>query len=132
QWSREDTSVLATGSTGERSLYQVPATGGQPVSLALAQSLGTTVPAYPAFLPDGRHFLYFATPSRTIWVGSIDSAETTRVVNADSHAQYVASPHLIFVPPPTLFAQPFDANAAATTGDPTAIAEQISADPLRY
>jgi Tol biopolymer transport system component len=131
-WSSDGTIVFGSGITGPRSLNLVPAAGGQPVPLALSQSLGTIVPSFPAFLPDGRRFLYLASPSSSVWVGSIDSSETTRVVNADSQAQYVAPGRVIFVRQGTLFEQPFDVSTATATGTPTAVAEQISADPQQY
>jgi eukaryotic-like serine/threonine-protein kinase len=65
-WNHDGTIVFASGGAGSASLFQVPSAGGRPVALSLSRSLGTTVPRYPTFLPDGRHFLYFAFPSSTI------------------------------------------------------------------
>jgi eukaryotic-like serine/threonine-protein kinase len=131
-WSRDNTIVFATGGSGATSLFQVRASGGKPTLLALSATLGTTVPRYPAFLPDSRHFVFFASPSNTVWIGSIDSTQTTRLLNADSQAQYVGPSHLLVVRQGTLVDQPFDAAKGALSGEAMPIAQQVTADALGY
>ena len=50
---------------------------------------------FPSFLPDGRHFLFHSDSSNQaqagVFVGSLDSDETTLVVTADSGAVFDAS-----------------------------------------
>src|SRR5207302_3316036 len=83
---------------------------------------------FPSFLPDGRHFLFY-TNGRSeqdgIYVGSLDSQDSRRVVGAESSAVY-ASGHLLFVRQSTLLAQPFDLKTAATTGDPVPVADHVT------
>ena len=58
-WNREGVIVFAPGGWGP--LYQVSAAGGQPSPVtALDQSRFETSHRWPFFLPDGKHFVYFA------------------------------------------------------------------------
>jgi hypothetical protein len=78
---------------------------------------------WPSFLPDGRHFLYFAPGG--VFVGSLDSTETKRVLAVDSKAEYVPPGYVVFVRERTLFAQPFDSNRLEVTGEAVPVADQV-------
>ena len=84
---------------------------------------------WPYFLPDGRHFLYFAhsrnPENSAIYVGSLDSKETKLVLNVASAALYSPPGYLLFVRAGTLLAQPFDADRLELKGDASPIAEGI-------
>ena len=87
----------------------VPETGGAAAPLTLASAKGAQ-PLYPLFLPDGRHFLYFAPGApdvRGVYVGDVTKPETRRVVDSSAAAVYT-SDHLLFVRQEGLFAQRFD------------------------
>ena len=65
-----------------QALLRLPPSGGAPVpATELDRLRGDTYHCCPAFLPDGRHFLYFvsaASPERTgIYLGSLDSKAST-------------------------------------------------------
>jgi hypothetical protein len=83
---------------------------------------------WPQFLPDGRRFLYYqrsAQPAHQgIYVTSLDSPESTRVLASETRAVY-ASPHLLFVRDGILFAQPFDDRTLRTSGEPTRLADGV-------
>ena len=89
-------------------------------------------------LPDGRHFLYSVSAplgKRSISVGSLEAKpeaqETTPVVRSDFGAVFVPASrgsndgHLLLVEAGTLVAQPFDAAARKTTGEPRPIANNV-------
>jgi len=64
-------------------------------------------------LPDGRHFLYYASRGEgeepgEIFVGSLDQQPPRRVVESSSLAMFAAPGYLLFVRGKTLLAQPFD------------------------
>jgi serine/threonine protein kinase/Tol biopolymer transport system component len=88
---------------------------------------------WPHFLPDGRHFLYFARSSEpnnsAIYVGSLDSPERTRIPGAESMAVYTEPGYLVFRRGETLWAQPFSTSKLMVTGDPVRIADQIAIGP---
>jgi len=130
-WSRSG--VIVFSPTATSGLSQVPATGGQPTAITKLDAAHFQVShRLPSFLPDGRHFLFFAVPSNTIWLGSLDSKETTQLFNADSQAQYVAPGYLLFVRQQTLFAQRFDNARAMLTGEAIPVAQQVTRDGNGY
>jgi hypothetical protein len=116
-------------------LYQIPASGGasKPVT-ALDPERGEIAHEFPYFLPDGRHFLYFAVSSRSgessIRVGSLDSMDSKFIVNADASAAYAAGPggqpgFLLFVYGGSLLAQPFDPRALELGGERRIVVPKI-------
>jgi Tol biopolymer transport system component len=132
-WSPGGVILFHTGL--RRALYEVPATGGAatPV-LPLDPSRQETSHSSPQFLPDGRHFLYFVQSGRTenrgIYIGSLGSKETRRLMNTDRNAVYVGQPtgpgHLLFMRGTTLMAQPFDGRQFLLTGEPSLVAQGIA------
>ena len=120
-WNRDGV-ILFSGFTG---IYRVPATGGEP-ALAL-RSDQTAFYRWPAFLPDGRHFVVHRTPTQgatEIHLAALDSQETTRLLVADSQARY-ANGHLLFARAGALLAAPFDANSLKLTGEPFVVADKV-------
>ncbi len=77
---------------------------------------------------DGRHFLYFANSAQPenagIFVRSLDSKETKRLLNTDAHAAYSPG-YLLFLRERTLMAQGFDASKLELTGEPFPVAEEV-------
>ena len=116
-------------------LYQIPATGGpsRPVT-TLDPARGEIAHEFPNFLPDGRHFLYFAVSSQpgesSIRVGSLDSMDSKFLVNADASAAYTPSRagqrgFLLFVYGGALLAQPFDPRSLELGGERTVVVSKI-------
>jgi Tol biopolymer transport system component len=109
-WSSAGVIVFAPNTTGV--LRKVSAAGGA-VSDAGKLNSGDTAQRWPWFLPDGKHFLFAAglagVSRKAICLGSLDSSESTKLLEADSDAIYSAG-HLLFLRGNTLIAQPFDAN----------------------
>jgi hypothetical protein len=80
-WSRDGV-ILFASNTGP--LLRVSASGGA-VAPATALRDGEIAHNRPSFLPDGRSFFYRVTgKSPAIVIGSLDSADTTPLLNADS------------------------------------------------
>jgi Tol biopolymer transport system component len=136
-WNRDN--VIVFGSLGTP-LMRVAAAGGTPAPVAkLDATYAETSHRWPHFLPDGRHFLFTAVtgaaniapkPSK-VRIGSLDTTEAVDLFQAESAVAF-ASGHLLFVRDGTLMAQPFDASALRTTGDPFPVAEQVSTEGSRY
>ena len=85
----------------------------------------------PEFLPDGRHFLYFAqgTPdARGIYLGELGNLTARRLLDADAKGVYVSSGFLLFVRGSTLYAQPFNVSRLELSGAPFVVAESVMAD----
>ena len=122
-WNRDGAIVFAPNATG--ALARVSSAGGQPAAITkLSAADNETSHRWPDFLPDGRHFLFLSEPGNVVHAGSLDSGEVTRLVTADSRAEY-ARGYLLFVREDTLVAQPFDAGRLQTTGEAVPIAEDI-------
>src|SRR5262245_2630601 len=127
-WSRYGTIIfyrtVRGGSQG--GLYRVSDRGGEPVALTTPNpALNETSHHLPKFLPDGRHFLYLAQQPNTVYVGSLDTKETKRLLSADSAAVYAPPGYLLFVRQGTLLAQAFDAGRLELTGEQIRIAEEV-------
>lgn len=88
--------VIVFGPRPSGVLYQIPADGGAPKPVTLLDTRrGEIVHEFPQFLPDGRHFLYFAISSRpgesSIRVGSLDSKDSKFLVNSEASGAYSPS-----------------------------------------
>ena len=124
-WNRDGT-ILYNRAPGE-GLFRVSADGGVPQAETL-KSQQTADPRLPQFLPDHRHFLFYATGTAPgIYVGVIGGADAPRRIVEALLATYLPSGHLLFVRQSTLFAQPFDPVRAELAGTPMPIAERIIA-----
>ncbi|MBA3766268.1 MAG: PD40 domain-containing protein, partial [Acidobacteria bacterium] len=127
-WNRDG--VIIFGDTSGP-LHRVSAAGGEPIPvLALNESRLETSHRWPHFLPDGRHFLYFVrsgqTESRGVYVGSLDSKETKRLLPTAFNAAYAPPGFLLFMRNETLMAQRFDADELQLTGEPSPVAEHVA------
>ena len=92
---------------------------------------GGAVPAWPVFLEDGTHFLYFRSGSPEtagIYAGSLDTKPAdqsqTRILANPLTANY-ANGYLFFMREMTMMAQPFDRRRLQLTGTAVAIADAI-------
>jgi Tol biopolymer transport system component/predicted Ser/Thr protein kinase len=128
-WNRNGVIVFQPESTGP--LQQISASGGQPKTVT-APATGETSHRWPRFLPDGRHFFYstgFAeSERRAIYVGSLDSKATVRLVDSESSGDYVivdGRGYLLFVRDGALMAQPFDAKHLQINGAPRTVVRAV-------
>jgi eukaryotic-like serine/threonine-protein kinase len=110
-------------------LYRVASGGGEPALATKLEPLQRSH-RFPSFLPDGRHFLYLALGGASepsgIFLGSLDSNDSERLLAAETNALYSTSGDLLFVRQGTLLRQPFDAKKLALSGDPSAVAEHVA------
>ncbi len=138
-WSADGTILFGGTHIG---ILRVPASGGTPVPVtALDQSRGETQHTYPAFLPDGRHFLYLRGTNRTEWsgifVGSLDvkpqQQSLQRMIPGFFSFAYVppgagagAPGRLLFLHEGNLMAQPLDHKHLQLEGEAVTVAEGIA------
>src|SRR5262245_34332807 len=128
-WSRDGTILFA--SNGPKTLFKVPATGGEPVAVTRLET-GQASHRFPQFLPDGRHFIYFdqGGPSQGVYAGSLDGGAPKRLVPSDVAAVVSPSGFLLFLRQTTLFAQAFDFQRQELSGNPFPVAEQAAFDAV--
>ena len=121
--------TIAPSPTG---LLRVRASGGES-QVATTAAAGVTGHRGPQFLPDGRHFLYFAGGAddvRGVYVGTLDSPAGVRLVPSDAQGAYLPPGWLLFVRKGALLAQPFDVGRLAVSGEPVTVADAVAVDPI--
>jgi len=113
-------------------IYQIPAEGGTPAALTKLTDKYTTH-RWPAFLPDGKHFLYLAanhtapTGDTGVFWASLDGKENKLVVLSPSNAIYTAG-HLLYVRQNALVAQPFDPSSGELKGQASVLNDDVQVD----
>jgi Tol biopolymer transport system component len=125
-WNAEG--VLIYGAAG--GILRVSADGSNRASVTrLDEAAGDYQHGWPEFLPDGRRFLYIVrsrVEDRTgVYLGSIDSSVSKRIMPAYSRVAYSSTGHLLFVRNGTLTAQPFDVERAELSGEQIALAAPV-------
>ena len=109
---------------GQATIFRISSKGGEASAVTgLEPALGHQV---PQFLPDGRHFLYFALIPSAVYLAELDGSKPRRLLDADAAAVYVPSGYLLFVRQRTLFAQAFDPVRLELTGNPFRVAAQVA------
>ena len=127
-WSREGVVLYSARTTGDRRIYRVAASGGSPSPVTTLDEATRETHDYPIFLPDGRHFLYFArkvSGATEVRLASLDSKESRPLFASDTHAVYAPPGYLIFGRGTSLLAQPFDAATLRLRGEPSVLADEV-------
>lgn len=134
-WNRDGVILVGNGQAG---IGRVSANGRAITAITNVDSVpGNTFHSAPAFLPDGRHFLYWVGNSdpakRGIYLTSLEGGESRRLLSVDARnvgvAMNPADPregYLTFVRQGVLLAQAFDFRRNQLVGDPVRIAEQVA------
>ena len=127
--------ILFSASFNYTGLLRISAAGGEAKpALELNKSRKEYLQHWPDFLPDGRHFLYLSISANAneggIYVASLDSKETHRLISAGSNVRYAPPGFLVYARQETLLAQHFDAGRLRTIGAPFPIAEHVWGMPL--
>jgi Tol biopolymer transport system component len=129
-WGPDGTIIFVPGFATP--IYSVPATGGTPApATQLDKSLQEITHRWPAFLPDGRHFLFFSRgPQSAIYATALGSAQRRLILNNDSNAIYVAPGYLLFVHNGVLMAQKFEADQLELSGAAQLVADNVANNAL--
>jgi eukaryotic-like serine/threonine-protein kinase len=134
-WGRNGDILFGEATGG---LFRVSASGGKATAVTKPnEARHETSHRYPQFLPDGRHFLYFAAnlagspedEANQIHVASLDSKEDRAVMRGYSRTLY-AQGNLLYLRAATfsgpLMAQPFDPLRLEIHGEPMTVADKVS------
>ena len=127
-WNKDGMIVFAAATT--QPLSFISAAGGTPAPASkFNPSQEENSHRWPSFLPDGKHFLFWARSARgatesVVYFGELGSLQAQVVMKNDSTAVY-ASDHLLFLRDQTLVAQPFNPSRMELTGDAVPIAEHV-------
>lgn len=130
-WGKDGKIVLPVDQiTG---LSVVPESGGTPVTITELDTVRMEqTHRYPYFLPDGKHFLYFARTTASgsgsaldaICIGAVDGSVNKRLLTGISNAAY-ANGYLLYMRENALMAHAFDPGSMELEGDPVPIAESL-------
>ena len=135
-WSLDGTILFAPAS--ETALYRVADSGGQPTPVTALDELPETGShRWPQFLPDGRHFLFYAASSSpgfsgATYLGSLDGRKPRLLLRGGSNAVYAPPGYLLFAQDGALMAQRFDASRFGLSGDPIPIANPVRVLPTAW
>ncbi|HEX9491929.1 MAG TPA: protein kinase, partial [Thermoanaerobaculia bacterium] len=109
-------------------ISKVSSAGGTPIPVTVLDRNHEMSQYWPAFLPDGRHFIYVSRRRESsgidraaVVAASLDSPTPKRIVDDASNASYVAPGWLVFSRGESLMAMRFDARNLRTIGDPVAL-----------
>jgi serine/threonine protein kinase len=106
-------------------IYRVTEAGGVPQALTKLAP-GERDHTMPAFLPDGRRFLYVVSGGRPgLSVASLDGSESTRILDGASMAAYADPGYLLFTTGQTLLAQRFDPQALQLRDAPVPLVADV-------
>jgi Tol biopolymer transport system component len=132
-WNRDG--LILFGSLGGAGLSSVPAAGGTVVPVMRPEiDRGVSDYVNPAFLPDGRHFLFNVfsgqRDSRGVFLASLDAPDRRRILDEQTNAIHVATGvgtggHLLFGREGALMAQPFNLDTRELTGEAVVIADSV-------
>ena len=131
-WNRDG--IILFGAGANHPIYRVPAAGGVPEAITkLDRGQHHRAHLWPAFLPDGKRFVFLITSAdpavRGIYMASLGSPQTARLVEATVRAALAPPNYLLFVRDGTLLAQPLDEAGSHLSGEPKAIAEHVAYNP---
>jgi serine/threonine protein kinase len=123
-WNRDDVILFSPSGAGT-AIQRVSAAGGVPADVAKREG----VSLFPAFLPDGRHFLYVigggSVGQNGVYLSSLDGKENRRIL-PDLSSVTLAAGRLLFIRENTLMGQPFDAASGQARGEAYPVAEGVS------
>jgi Tol biopolymer transport system component len=127
-WGADGIIVFAPETTS--GLFRVSASGGQPVPTTTPDQ-GHDSHRWPFFLPDGKHFLYYAAGHNdvghaqdSLYVGSVEGGAGKFLLHTHANSAY-ANGHVLFMKDNTLMARPFDLSRLELSGDPDVVQDGV-------
>ena len=122
-WNQDDIILFSPTSTAGTSIMRVTAGGGTP-SPATADASDTNIQRFPAFFPDGRHFVYTSSVGDAanlgVFVASLDDPNGRRILPDISATIFFpgreGTGYLLFRRESTLMAQPINLGTFEATG----------------
>ena len=132
-WNRAG--VILFAETVPSPIYRLNAPGTPAIALTHVSAPLQAGHRFPQFLPDGHHFIFFATGlpgGRGVYVADLDGGEPVRLLDTDAAAVFWAPNFLIFPRRGALFAQQFAAEKPALVGEPFQVAQGVASDEATW
>ena len=116
-------------------VFRIAASGGLPQQVTtLNASLNERSHRWPQFLPDNKHFLFFApiavVGTGGVYAGALGGGAPKLIMQNDSNAVYSLPGYLLFVRQGILMAQRFDANQLRLDGDAVPLVEHVGVNAI--
>ena len=115
-------------------ILQVSVSGGNPTAVTKIDLTLHSSHRWPYFLPDGKHFLYFAmnhdrarSANNAVYYASLDGRENRLLLHTQANAIY-ADGFLLFAQNDQLMAQPFDPSSGKLSGEQRNVASGVMND----
>jgi Tol biopolymer transport system component len=124
--------VMVFAPTASSPLMRVGEAGGDPAPVTSLERAGHKGHRFPSFLSDGRRFVFFALGPRDrrgVYLGSLQSGDTYRLMEGDSAAVSLSPDILMFSRAGALFAQRFDADRHVMVGETVPVASRVLLNP---
>jgi Tol biopolymer transport system component len=135
-WNRDGTILFAPTTQG--GLYRVAAGGGEATPVTRVDTgRHEASHRWPQFLPDDRHFLYFAQSTSPeapgIYIGDLNaSTSSRRLLTSGLGAAFAPPDHLLFIADDALMAVPFDWKSQRTVGDAVPVVPRVAGSSNFY
>jgi Tol biopolymer transport system component len=117
--------IVYSPNSGSGGLFSISSHGGTATPATALTAPAAIAHRHPAFLPDGRHFLYYEVRTDQIMVGDLNGTPPVVITRADGSAIYFGG-RLLFVNQGALVAQRFDASSFRLGGEPSVVVEQVA------
>jgi serine/threonine protein kinase len=127
----ENGEILYPKSVGS-GLFRIPASGGTPTQATELEN--HTSHRFPYFLPDGRHFIYYAIGAPDvggIFLCELGTLKGKRLTTSESAAVY-SNGWVMFVRGGRLLAQRLNVERGAVEGDPVTVADTTAYEASSY
>ena len=115
-------------------IFQVSANGGTPTAVTTIDTKLHSTHRWPYFLPDGQHFLYYASnhaaaqnQQNGIYIASLDGKLNRFLVNSPA-AGLFSQGQLLYAKESGLLAQPLDLNSFSLSGSPRPLLDNVVVD----
>jgi len=123
------TILFADSAGGRPQIFRISDAGGDPAAVTQLRDARQWRHSWPRLLPDGEHFFYLSyladSIDRQLMFASLKSPEQFVVMRNESMVRLVGD-QLLFVRDARLLSQHFDAAHGTLTGDPVALASDVS------
>jgi Tol biopolymer transport system component len=131
-WNRDNVIVYAPDYRD--ALWKMNAGGGEAQRCTTLDPSKHTTHRWPSFLPDGKHFLFYATnhaggrhEDNGIYLGSTEGGATPLILSTESAGLY-SSGYLLYHQQNALMARKFDPARATLSGEPIPVADNVQND----
>ena len=131
-WGGNDTILYAPNFQGP--IFSISANGGTPVQVTKVDQARHTTHRWPVLLPDGKHFLYYATnhaggakPENGIYFATLGKEGARLILQSEAAAGF-GSGYLLYHAQSALVAQAFDPASGALSGQPLPVVDHVLND----